>query len=164
MSGARGEGARGLAQGEVDLVERWVIHELSAGREVTLRLTGGSMWPLVRSGERLTLAPLSPLGARARVGEVCLSFDAGAAEGARLSALHRVMWISGERVWRRGDALPHLDAPCEARALVARLVAVEGASRLRVALAAPRGLPARALALSLSLAQWGARRVLLARG
>jgi hypothetical protein len=148
------------AEGEVDLVERWLIYELREGRQVTLRLSGGSMWPLIRSGERVTLEPLEPLEPRraARVGDVCLSLSEASREGARLSALHRVIWISGDRAWLRGDALPRLDAPCPRAALYARLIKIEGASPLRAALAAPRARLTRALALGLSLAQWGVRR------
>ena len=168
MSAAGVGEERGAGVG--DPVEEWLIHELSAGRAVCFRALGGSMWPLVRAGERVTLEPLAfakgaqPERAPTRAlrrGEVYVFLDAGAAEGARLSPLHRLVWARGGRAWCKGDALPLLDAPRPAGAALGRLAGVEGAGRLRAALAAPGGLLGRLVGWALCVGQGAGRRIFI---
>ncbi|MBM4291035.1 MAG: hypothetical protein FJ138_05955 [Deltaproteobacteria bacterium] len=141
-----------------DPVEAWLLGELRAGRPVSFRALGGSMWPAARAGGRVTLEPAARPPRR---GEVWVFVDPDAPEGARLSPLHRVVWVAGGRAWCKGDALARLDDPRPAAAALGRLCAVEGAGRLRAALAAPRGALGRFAGWALCVGQGGGRWALI---
>lgn len=99
-----------------DPVELWVYHELSHGRSVSLRVRGRSMYPWLRDGQRVLIRPIKPQDAR--LGLVVLSWRSHAPSGERLSALHRVVWLSSSSLWTKGDALPRLDDPAPRALLI----------------------------------------------
>lgn len=96
---------------------------LGRGLEVRVRVTGGSMRPLLRGGELATVIRVPPRSLRR--GDLVLWRSV---EGGLL--LHRVLRVSGEgedrRCWTRGDALVACDEPFGADQILGRVVRVEG--------------------------------------
>ncbi len=74
---------------------------LRSGRPATLVNLSGSLWPLVRSGDALTIDPAQPpvLGALAAV-----------AHGPRL-VVHRIVALQGDELRLKGDANAASDPP-----------------------------------------------------
>lgn len=109
---------------------------LGRGQRATLRARGGSMWPFLRDGDVVTLAPLT---APILLGEVLL-----ARRGDEL-VLHRAVRLTEGGPVLRGDALPREDGVFPAAQLLGRVV------RLRRAGHAGRGYPpARLFALAMA--------------
>lgn len=107
------------AQATVDAL---LLEALARGRTVSLTARGGSMWPFIRDGDRLTLAPLDRA---ARVGDV-VWVRAGTAPG----PIHRVRRIDRERrVCVQGDASIVPDGWFRQADLLGRVVAVERRGR-----------------------------------
>ena len=73
---------------------------LAAGRALTLRAEGHSMWPLIQDGELVVVRPLERALA---VGDVVLVVHA-----ARL-VLHRVVRLAPEGVVTKGDSVARVD-------------------------------------------------------
>jgi hypothetical protein len=78
------------------------IELLRSGREVTLTNLSGSLWPMVRVGEALTLVPLSHTP---EVGALL------AVERRGRIVVHRLVATQGERLLLKGDANAHTDEP-----------------------------------------------------
>lgn len=92
-----------------------VVARLAAGEVVEIPTEGSSMWPLVRSGDVVRVAPLSGLP---RVGDVVL-----AVVGERW-VLHRVVGADDDTLTLRGDNAPRGGQQVERRRVVGRAVAV----------------------------------------
>jgi hypothetical protein len=89
---------------------------LARGESITLRVRGRSMWPFVRPGDRVVIAPdLTGL----KVGGVALWVDEGG--GWRL---HRLVARLGPWVWLKGDALPTVDGRVRRDALRGQVVSI----------------------------------------
>jgi hypothetical protein len=93
---------------------------LARGLPVTFVARGASMWPFVRDGDRLTVAPLA--GAP-RLGDVVLVGGEG------FGVVHRVVRVAGGRVLTKGDALPRSDGWAPLGRVLGRVVAVERRGR-----------------------------------
>jgi phage repressor protein C with HTH and peptisase S24 domain len=120
---------------------------LAKGHRATLRARGGSMWPAIRDGDVLTLAPL-------RAGDeggppAVRPGDVVALRCGEALVVHRVVRCEGGGVVLRGDALPREDGAFAASAILGRVVAVRrGSQELRLgrgALAPLQRLVLRAL-------------------
>jgi hypothetical protein len=85
--------------------------------DVWLSCSGGSMWPTVRDGDEVLVAPIDrPV----RRGEVVL---VGTARGL---TLHRVVATEGDAIRAAGDASRCEDPPCSRSSVIARAIAVRG--------------------------------------
>lgn len=93
---------------------------LAAGSEVEIEAEGGSMFPLIRNGARVRVAPLGP--GDPRLGDIVLAVIGGR------WVLHRVVALDGDRLTLQGDNRSTRDAAV-ARSAVAG-VAVEVAGRV----------------------------------
>ena len=94
---------------------------LAAGQSVVVRARGRSMWPLLRDGDRLTVAPIRGV---ARHGDVvvCESGDGYCKAHRVLGRLRR----GGETIYRiRGDAEPGVGEAVETARVIGVAVAVE---------------------------------------
>ncbi len=109
---------------------------LARGAEITFVARGASMWPFLRDGDRVTVAPLSR---RPRRGDVVLT------RGAALGVVHRVIALRGDRVLTKGDALPRTDGWRPLADVLGRVARVERRGR---AVAMPRWLPLAASLLA----------------
>jgi hypothetical protein len=115
---------------------------LAKGRCATLRARGGSMWPAIRDGDVLTLAPLrggdqsrtAPLHRRDESWAAPLrAGDVVALRCGEALVVHRVVRCESGGVVLRGDALPREDGAFAASAILGRVVAVRrGSRRLRL--------------------------------
>jgi len=83
---------------------RELIARLRAGRVVQLRAVGGSMWPTIRDGAILMIAPCAV--AKIRVGQLV----AYASDDGRL-IVHRVVALGAGTILLRGDGLAKPDPP-----------------------------------------------------
>jgi hypothetical protein len=101
-------------------VHELVMQELRAGRGVSLTVTGHSMTPAIRSGDRLTLEPLRRTP---RLGDV-LACDS---EG-RL-VVHRLVAWERCRAVVRGDVAPACDPPLAAGAALGLVTRIERGGR-----------------------------------
>jgi signal peptidase I len=95
---------------------------LREGRSVRFRAHGWSMFPAIRDGELITVAPLG--GSPVRTGDIVLF------RRRRGAVAHRVVGVqvSHGRVMRilaRGDAADSPDAPIAPERLLGRVIAVE---------------------------------------
>jgi len=109
---------------------------LADGRIVRFEAGGDSMYPLIRSGDRLLVEPVAPRALRR--GDVVLArLDRG------LTA-HRIVRIDGDTITTRGDNCDGDDPPFTPAQLLGRVRAVERDGRQR---GTRRGL--RSLAYSL---------------
>ncbi|MCC6619609.1 MAG: S24/S26 family peptidase [Deltaproteobacteria bacterium] len=101
---------------------------LDAGRTLRTRVVGDSMWPCVRAGELVDIAPLS---GDPDVGDVVL------VQARTTLVLHRVVARAGDLFVTKGDAEPEIDGrvprervlghvPARASRLVARLSRLSG--------------------------------------
>lgn len=93
---------------------------LARGQTVRYRARGGSMWPAILDGDRLTLAPIS---GPVRLGDVMFlpTDDFGLA--------HRVVLRIGRRCMLKGDARVRPDGMHSAAAFTARVVHIERGGR-----------------------------------
>ena len=71
---------------------------------VTVPVSGDSMMPTMRSGQRVLVEAIDPTRLRSRD---VIAF--GSREG--VLVVHRVQEVSGERIWTAGDGLEFLDEP-----------------------------------------------------
>ena len=99
----------------------WLFGE---GHDVSLRVRGWSMKPLVRSGSVLRFSPSGALS----VGDVVL---------ARLPndslVAHRIVALEDDRIWTKGDACRTADDPLPRERVIARAVRLEGRVSLPLA-------------------------------
>jgi len=105
----------------VDRFTPIALDALARGICVTFRAAGDSMWPAIRDGDVINVAPAS--AADTRVGDVLLR-----RVGARLLA-HRLVAVTedadGERwLFLRGDANDGCDAPARDRDIIGRVESV----------------------------------------
>lgn len=122
---------------------------LRRGHSVRFRARGGSMYPTIREGEAMTVAPVEP--AAIRRGDVILYRSGQGVIAHRVAGVER--GADGALVFvPRGDASTSLDEPVEKSALLGRVVAVERdgralnpALRRARALAWTRGVAVRLL-------------------
>lgn len=119
-----------------------VVEQLRAGRPARLRASGQSMWPTVRDGDEVLIAPLSPASPLA-VGDVVLFVSP------RGLVLHRIIALAHDHIATKGDAEPRPDLRVPRTAILGRL-------------ARRPGDPVRA-ALSARLGPFGARLIRRAR-
>lgn len=99
-------------------VDELILEALARGRSVSMTARGGSMWPFIRDGDRLTLAPLDRA---ARVGDV-VWVHVGSAPG----PIHRVRRIDRDRrICVQGDASTVPDGWFSQTDLLGQVVAVE---------------------------------------
>jgi hypothetical protein len=105
-----------------DPVGTWALHALAAGEAVEFVARGRSMWPWLRDGDRLTLAPLQ---AAPRVGEVvAVRVELG------LGPVHRVIYRRRDgSVLLKGDATFWPEGWMAADEVVGRLAAARRAGR-----------------------------------
>jgi signal peptidase len=113
---------------------------LGEGRSVRFRAHGSSMFPAIRDGELITVAPLA--GAPIRTGDIVLF------RHRRGAVAHRVVGLRTARgglveVIARGDAAHSEDEPIRAERILGRVVAVERTG------AAPRAVRGRRLSRAL---------------
>ena len=87
---------------------------LRAGCTLELDARGGSMWPLLRTGDRLTVEPAT--ASSLRRGDIAV-----VARGHGLVA-HRV--VATDPIVTRGDRLPADDGPADDEALIGRVRSV----------------------------------------
>ncbi|GAB4557948.1 MAG: hypothetical protein Kow0047_02690 [Anaerolineae bacterium] len=122
---------------------------LRAGRSVRMIVDGVSMYPALRPGDAVWLAPIRPEGPR--VGEIVVcALPAG-------YLCHRVIWAARGRVRTKGDNNRGADPAQPVTALLGRVVAVERDGR-RMDLTT-----SRAQAAAISLALWGLAEWLIFR-
>lgn len=102
---------------------RLVAELLGEGLEVRVRITGGSMRPLLGGGELATVVPVLPPSLRR--GDLVL-WKSG--DGALV--LHRIVRFAGEgedhRCWTRGDALAACDEAFGPGQVLGRVSRIEG--------------------------------------
>ncbi len=134
-SGAQGQDA--LLLRSKDLFP--LVQELlESGRQARITVTGGSMWPLIRSRRDSVLLEKPRVPPRA--GDVVLTLQA--APGRYL--LHRVVRVREGQCVTMGDSAVWQDAPVPLASVVARAVTLyRGRRAIRL-----DGLPARAYALA----------------
>lgn len=83
---------------------------------------GRSMWPAVRDGDRVTVAPVD---GPPRVGDVVFALTGG------FGLLHRVLWVRRDgAALLKGDFKAEVDGWVSASAVRGRLVAIERAGRV----------------------------------
>ena len=106
-----------------------LLDGLARGFSVSFVAEGDSMWPTIRSGDRLTAVPVNP--SEVRPGEIVLVLSGHTHP--RLLA-HRVVTIrqagSEPTIEVRGDAKRGPDVPVTLDRVVARVVAVERGWRI----------------------------------
>lgn len=90
------------------------LEGLVRGEVVQIDVLGSSMWPLLRAGDRLTVAPWE---GPPRVGCVAVAVIG------RALVAHRVIEVLPEHVRMQGDAAPLPDAPLRPVAVLGRVVA-----------------------------------------
>jgi hypothetical protein len=124
-----------------------VLELLGGGSPVRFRASGDSMYPSIRDGERITVAPVAVDDLAS--GDVLLY-----RQGGRLLA-HRLVVQSGSGAARmlhlRGDGKGGCDAPVQASAIVGRVTAVERSGR-SIALCGSRARLRRAMRAAASRA------------
>jgi signal peptidase I len=128
--------------------ENTVVDVLTRGVPVRFRAKGDSMYPSIRCGEHVHVAPVA--AESLRVGDIVL------ARAKRGLTAHRVVAVSGATITTRGDNALVRDAALESQLILGRITSVE---REGAHIAVPSA-PARALVLArrmlrlvLSLAQ-----------
>jgi phage repressor protein C with HTH and peptisase S24 domain len=99
------------------LARETIVDLLARGITVRFQAHGDSMYPLIRSGDYLVVAPVEL--ARVSVGEIVLTLTA------RGLTAHRVMTIDGATLTTRGDNSLTADAAIAAPQLLGRVVAIE---------------------------------------
>lgn len=109
---------------------------LRRGYPVRFRADGWSMYPAIRNGDVITVAPLA--GSPIRVGEVVLYRHGQAAIAHRIVAMRSFSGALGELL-PRGDATDACDAPIAPDQVVGRVVAVERAGGRRRRSVSSRG-------------------------
>lgn len=97
----------------VPLVLARIRAQLSAGETPSFVATGHSMWPTIRDGDTVAIAPLPPAGPR--LGDIVLAVTPGGL------VLHRVIALSPGRALLKGDANPRPDGWCPFDQLAGRL-------------------------------------------
>lgn len=95
---------------------------------MTLEITGISMWPSLRAGDRLVCAP----AAQVDIGDVVCARAGGR------QLLHRVVARAGRRVLLQGDLCPRPDPALDERAVLLRAVALIRRGRRRPVPPRPR--------------------------
>ncbi len=90
---------------------------LRSGWTLSLRVSGSSMKPLLRSGTVLRIAPSNE---RPMVGDIAFFRTAGG----RLVA-HRVLACDESRVWTKGDSSGQADGPVEVSEVLGRVLGIE---------------------------------------
>lgn len=128
--------------------ENTIIDVLTRGFAVRFRAKGDSMYPSIRCGEHVHVAPVAPdaLG----VGDIVL------VRAARGLTAHRVVAVSGETITTRGDNALARDAALQHHSILGRITSVEReGARIPVPSAPARALVLvrRMFRLVLSLAQ-----------
>ena len=78
------------------------IELLRGGQPVTLTNLSGSLWPMVRVGEELTIVPITHAP---RIGALV------AVERRSRIVVHRLVAMNGERLVLKGDSNAHTDEP-----------------------------------------------------
>lgn len=82
---------------------------LAAGRDLTTQVSGHSMWPFLRDGQRVRIVRAE----RIQLGDVVLV--------AQPLVLHRVIAIAGDRLTLKGDARPRADGAVDRAQVIGRL-------------------------------------------
>ncbi|NOY70498.1 MAG: signal peptidase I [Deltaproteobacteria bacterium] len=106
---------------------RLIFHLLSEGKDVRLEVTGTSMAPSIKSGDRVVVSPASPDSVA--IGDIVFFRQAG-----DRMALHRVLWVIRDDSGRvssfltKGDAVDTPDTPVMAEDIMGRVVRLEKAS------------------------------------
>jgi len=90
---------------------------LRSGWTLSLRVSGSSMKPLLRSGTVLRIAPSN---ARPMVGDIAFFRTASG----RFVA-HRVLACDENRVWTKGDSSGQADGPVEVSEVLGRVLGIE---------------------------------------
>jgi hypothetical protein len=112
---------------------------LAAGYSIRFRAEGDSMFPTIRSGERVEVAPLR--GALPRPGDVIL------VRAVRGLTAHRVVEVQGHSILMRGDHAVGNDPILDSQAILGIVTGVEREGRLRsVAIRSLRGMRVAAAA------------------
>src|SRR5271154_7209204 len=107
-----------------DASTRWLEARLTAGDDAELRLSGWSMAPALRDGDRLKVQPYRK-SERPTAGEIVV-----ARRGALL-VTHRLVSLTGGFAITRGDGCHRGQPPLAATSLLGRVVEVQrGARRL----------------------------------
>lgn len=94
---------------------------LAAGETLSLAVRGSCMEPLVRDGDRVTVAPLGPSGAR--VGELILALEEAPGESGPRWVCHRLLGIRDGLHLHAGDAT-HRVGRCPGDAILGRAVTI----------------------------------------
>ncbi len=118
----------------MDFKEELWHQGLGQGRTMRFQPLGGSMVPVLRQGDTITIAP----GRQCRLGDIVLY---RCEDGI---VLHRVIYKRSGRVFTKGDALRHIDAPVLSQDILGRAVARERQGKVR----RPDHLVARFLGLA----------------
>lgn len=105
---------------------------LRAGEPLELVVATGSMAPAIRPGDRVRVVETG--SSRLRPGQVLLLDMAGA------YVIHRLIWRE-RRLWTRGDAAPHFDAPLRPDAAIGRVIAVARPDEWEELPATPPSIP-----------------------
>lgn len=108
---------RGGGRGGRALHGRLLREALERGARATLRVTGGSMWPLLAAGDRVDLGTPRPKELRPGA-VVCVE------RGSDL-VVHRIVAVRGGRIRTRGDRSLVGDAWLPLERVVGRVVGIE---------------------------------------
>jgi hypothetical protein len=100
-----------------------VREAVAKGQTATLEVVGHSMWPLLRSGDVVTVTQVAPAELRPGILVVCMMNNGG-------FLAHRLLAVLPDgRLLTRGDARRNPDPPWPPHSLVGRVVAAQRAGR-----------------------------------
>src|SRR5436853_3111344 len=107
-----------VRRADSSVFESTVVDLLARGHAVRFRASGDSMYPTIRSGEHVCVAPF-PAGSPLRVGDVIL------ARAERGLTAHRIVELRAHDLVTRGDNVLQHDSALHPHSVIGRVAQVE---------------------------------------